>query len=240
MAARLGFPAVGYASTAAPLLPRSRVAVGHLPHAVARQLAPLLRHGRAVAEAVVQEEPLGEREPVLVELQVSFLACAGLVHWMCSRWRAGVVGEWGGWWGRRAPAWRAEVFALLASALGSCPAASALICLGTPCPVPSRPLSTQVTLLPAAPGASPGAARRTASALDRAEAAAAAQLAAAPRATGERLHANFLSLLDTVQQHDGHLLAEPETALIQAYKVMIRGWRASSAFAMRGRASRRH
>lgn len=97
MATRLGFPVADDAYTVAALLPRSRVAVGHLPHAVARQLAPLLRHGRAVAEAVVQEEPLGEREPVLVELQVSFLVCVGLVRWMCSRWWAGVVGEWGGW-----------------------------------------------------------------------------------------------------------------------------------------------
>jgi hypothetical protein len=83
----------------------------------------------------------------------------------------------------------------------------------------------QVTLqLPAAgasPAASPGAAQRALGALNRAEDAAAGQLQDAPRATGERLHHNFLTVLETVQQHDAHLLAEKELGFVAAYKV---GW----------------
>lgn len=55
--------------------------------------------------------------------------------------------------------------------------------------------------------------------LRRAQTAAAAQLQQQPQATGERLHSNFLTVLATVEQHDGHLLAEPEPWFIAAYKV---------------------
>lgn len=55
--------------------------------------------------------------------------------------------------------------------------------------------------------------------LRRAQTAAAAQLQQQPQATGERLHSNFLTVLATVEQHDGHLLAEPERWFIAAYKV---------------------
>lgn len=72
---------------------------------------------------------------------------------------------------------------------------------------------------PAAPAASPGAAGRAAAMLRRAEAAAAAQLAQQPQATGERLHSNFLTVLDTVERHDAHLLAETELGFISTYKV---------------------
>ncbi|PRW59254.1 fanconi-associated nuclease 1-like protein isoform X1 [Chlorella sorokiniana] len=122
----------------------SRLPVGHLPHVVTRHLAPLLRAAQVTAEAVVLEEPLGEKELLLVELQVA--------------------------------------------------------------------------LQPIAPGASPRAASRVTAALSRAQDAAAAHVQAGPQATGERLHANFLAVLQTVQQHDSHLLAELETRFIAAYK----------------------
>ncbi|KAI7839720.1 hypothetical protein COHA_006524 [Chlorella ohadii] len=120
----------------------SRLAVGHLPHVVTRHLAPLMRASQVTAEAVVLEEPLGEKEPLLVALQ------------------------------------------------------------------------------PAAPGASPRAAGRLNAALGRAQDAAAAHVQAGPQATGERLHANFLAVLQTVQQHDSHLLDELETSFIAAYKAL--------------------
>lgn len=72
---------------------------------------------------------------------------------------------------------------------------------------------------PALPSASPGGAGRAAAALSRAEAAAKSHLQQAPQATGERLRTNFLTVMDTVQQHDGHLLAQLETDFISAYKV---------------------
>ncbi|KAI3439047.1 hypothetical protein D9Q98_001457 [Chlorella vulgaris] len=122
----------------------SRLAVGHLPHAVARQLAPLVRSQQIVLEALIIEEPLGEKEPLLVQVQVA--------------------------------------------------------------------------MQPALPSASPGGAGRAAAALSRAEAAAKSHLQQAPQATGERLRTNFLTVMDTVQQHDGHLLAQLETDFISAYK----------------------
>lgn len=53
----------------------SRLAVGHLPHAVARQLAPLVRSQQIVLEALIIEEPLGEKEPLLVQVQVRARRC---------------------------------------------------------------------------------------------------------------------------------------------------------------------
>lgn len=82
-----------------------------------------------------------------------------------------------------------------------------------------EPLLPQVALQPAAPGASPRGADRVTAALGRAQDAAAAHVQAGPQATGERLRANFLAVLQTVQQHDTHLLAELETGFITAYKV---------------------
>lgn len=76
-----------------------------------------------------------------------------------------------------------------------------------------------MALQPAAPGASPRAAGRLNATLGRAQDAAAAHVQAGPQATGERLHANFLAVLQTVQQHDSHLLDELETSFIAAYKV---------------------
>lgn len=125
---------------------RSRLPLGHLPRAVARHLAPLLKSQQVVVEAVVQEEPLGDKAPLLAELQISLQQ-------------------------------------------------------------------------PGGPGPSPGAAARVAAALGRAAAAAATQLQQQPQAMGERLHHNFLTVLDTVQHHDGHLLAQEETGFIAAYKV---------------------
>lgn len=124
----------------------SRCPLGHLPHVVARHLAPLLRSQQVVAEAVVQEEPLTDKAPLLVELQIA--------------------------------------------------------------------------LRPPAPGASPGAAGRLAAALGRAEAAAASQLQQPPQASGERLHSNFLTVLQIVQQHDAHLLADLETGFVATYKAL--------------------
>ena len=63
-------------------------------------------------------------------------------------------------------------------------------------------------------------AAKAAAALDRAAAAAAEQLAAQPRATGEKLHENFLTLLAHVRQQDGNLLADDEEGrFIAAYEV---------------------
>ena len=69
------------------------------------------------------------------------------------------------------------------------------------------------------PSASPSAAGRLAAALGRAEAAAGAQVQAGPQATGERLHSNFVAVLNTVEQHDGHLLADLERDFMAAYRV---------------------
>ena len=97
------------------------------------------------------------------------------------------------------------------------------------------PVELQVSLAQASPaaaaaGAGPGSGRgraaRTAgasaamaAALDRAERAAAAALEALPRATGERLHLNFLTILEHVQRHEGHLLLPKEEGrFIAAYQ----------------------
>lgn len=140
------------------------------------------------------EEPLGEKEPLLVELQASRAR-------LCECWLALLR-----------PGWVGSV--------------CAAVCLHHTCSTrvlsschPLRQTALQVALQPAAPGASPRAAGRITAALGRAQDAAAAHVQAGPQATGERLHANFLAVLQTVEQHDSHLLAELETGFITAYKV---------------------
>ncbi len=189
----------------------SRVPLGHIPHVVSRHLAPLVRSQQIVVEAVVQEEPLTETAPLLVELQVIAVCIRASVHvksWVCMP--SSFVGTC--------------MLLQCQDERGEAPVSLALTELRT-C---SR-IACQVAMQPAAPSASPGAARRAAAMLRRAEAAAAAQLQQQPQATGERLHSNFLTVLATVERHDGHLLAESERGFIAAYKVRLpgntqRGW----------------
>ena len=70
-----------------------------------------------------------------------------------------------------------------------------------------------------APAPAVVAATAVAAALGATAAAAASHLSNQRVATGERLHLNFLTLLEHVERHDGHLLACQERRFVVAYRV---------------------
>ena len=166
---------------------------------------PVTCAASALCLQVVQEEPLSDKAALLVELQVQSLA-SGHARAAASAVSA-LSATYSGGWQR------------LAAVLGL-PTGPSIVRIPFLNLAPADCLAPlQIAMQPQGPAASPGVAGRVTAALARAEAAAATQLQQAPRATGERLHANFLAVLDTVQQHDSHLLADLETGFIAAYKV---------------------